>query len=142
MSAKVFLDLAQQDCVWTVFSAIVCPRGLISPLVSLYWWNALAYFIYSVTRYSTKTALLTLEHNYPPGNTLKALVDVNLLVNTMKSNETQIGEWVNVMGYIQTPLSSNSVAASEAVNIQAIVLWSTGPLNLQGYEQSLAQKTT
>ncbi|KAK0107058.1 hypothetical protein ONS95_003768 [Cadophora gregata] len=97
--------------------------------------------LYSVTNYSTKTATLTLEHNHPLGNTIKAQVDVNLLVTTLKSNETQIGEWVNVMGYI-TGGQKHKVGGEQNVEIgvQALVLWSAGPINLAGYEKSLDEK--
>ncbi|CZR59759.1 uncharacterized protein PAC_09653 [Phialocephala subalpina] len=99
-------------------------------------------FLGCVTKYSTKTAVLTLEHNHPPGNMLQAQVDVNLLVTTMKSHETQIGEWVNVMGYV-TPQQSNTQAGQErlTVNIQAIVLWSSASFNLQAYEKSLDHRS-
>jgi hypothetical protein len=97
---------------------------------------------HSVTNYSTKAAILTLEHNHPVGNTLKALVDVNLQVDTMKSNEARIGEWLNVMGYVKPESTSTGAKENQsAVNIQAIFLWSAGPLNLKGYERSLDQQS-
>lgn len=94
---------------------------------------------HSVTKYSTKTAILTLEHNYPPESSLKVQVDVRLLVNSFTSNETRIGEWVNVMGYISDAESKtrSSVSEKSGVHVQAIVLWSSGPLDLGGYEKSL-----
>jgi hypothetical protein len=96
---------------------------------------------FSVTKYSLGSAILTLEHNHPQGNRLKVLVDVNLLLNGMKSNETRIGEWVNVIGYIQSqqkPDTSEKIPSN--IPVQAIVLWSSGPFNLEGYERSLDQK--
>lgn len=95
----------------------------------------------SVTNYSTKTATLTLEHNHPPGNAFKAQVDVKLLITTLKSNETHIGEWVNVMGYI-TGGQKEKVNGEEKIHIsvQALVLWSTGPFSLVGYEKSFDEK--
>lgn len=95
----------------------------------------------SVTGYSTKTASLTLEHNHPPGNTLGARVDVRLLVTTFKSNETRIGEWVTVVGYIE--MNQARVHPKERtpyIGIQAIMLWSSIPFNLQSYESSLDQQ--
>lgn len=95
----------------------------------------------SVTNYSTKTSTLTLEHNYPRESKIKAIVDVELLVNTLKSEETQIGEWVNVIGYIQDSQQQKpSKLPNEphlGIRVQAIVLWSSGPLKLDGYEKSL-----
>jgi hypothetical protein len=95
----------------------------------------------SVTNYSTKTALLTLEHNHPSGNSLKALVDVNLLLNTLKSEETRIGAWVNVIGYIERKKQNVSTTNEGELRIQALVLWSSGPFNLDNYERSLDRKT-
>jgi hypothetical protein len=98
--------------------------------------------MYSVTKYSTKTAMMTLEHNHPPGNSLKALVDVNLLLNTLKSNETQIGEWVNVIGYIERMKKQNTPSNDDLeVQAQALVLWTSGPFDLQAYERSVDRKT-
>jgi hypothetical protein len=85
-----------------------------------------------------KTATLTLEHNHPPGETLKALVNIDLVLSTVKSHETRIGEWVNVMGYIQADSTSKTPAANDSgVHIQALVLWSTDSFDLQNYERSL-----
>ncbi|KAG4438795.1 hypothetical protein IFR05_005728 [Cadophora sp. M221] len=95
----------------------------------------------SVTNYSTKTAILTLQHNHPPGNPLKSQVDVNLLVTTLKSNETQIGEWVNVMGYITGGQKRKAIGEETMeVAVQALVLWSAGAFDLAGYEKSLDQR--
>jgi Telomere capping, CST complex subunit len=96
----------------------------------------------SVTNYSTKTALLTLEHNYPPGTSLKALVDVSLILNSLKSFETRIGEWVNVLGYVERAKKQHASSSDGGhVKVQALVLWSSGPLNLQAYEESLDLKS-
>lgn len=96
-----------------------------------------------MTNYSTLTAILTLEHNYPPGNKVKAMVDLELLVNTLKSDETRIGEWVNVIGYIRAPRQKLSKLPNDIhlrIQVQAIVLWPSGPLKLDGYENSLDQQ--
>ncbi|EDN94733.1 predicted protein [Sclerotinia sclerotiorum 1980 UF-70] len=54
----------------------------------------------SVTNYDRTSAVLTLEHNFPVDNGFKALVNIQLLLNSVKSHETRIGEWVNVVGYV------------------------------------------
>lgn len=94
----------------------------------------------SVTKYSTQTAVLTLEHNHPPGNLVQAQVDANLLVTTMKSGDTQIGEWVNVMGYVTTQRSKQASQETPLVGVQGIMLWSSGPFDLQAYERNLDHK--
>ncbi|GKT91050.1 telomere length regulation ten1 [Colletotrichum tofieldiae] len=60
-------------------------------------------FLGCVTSYSTHSAVLTLEHGFPKGSNISASVDVQLLLGTMKSEQTQIGEWVNIVGYVTTP---------------------------------------
>jgi Telomere capping, CST complex subunit len=95
----------------------------------------------SVTNYSIKTAILTLEHNYPSGNPFKALVDVSLLLNMLKSDDTRIGAWVNVIGYIERKKQQVATAEGEKLQVQALVLWSSGPFDLNGYERSLDRKT-
>lgn len=61
----------------------------------------------------------------------------------MKSTETQIGEWVNVMGYITDNQKQNRIIDENSeISVQALVLWSAGPFNRTSYEKSLDQKTT
>lgn len=99
--------------------------------------------MHSVTNYSTKTAILTLEHNHPPRNELKALVDIELVLGSIKSQESRIGEWVNVIGYIGATTQSTSAQSNGVkteVPVQALLLWSTGPLKLDRYEESLEKQ--
>lgn len=96
----------------------------------------------SVTAYSTHSAVLTLEHSFPKGSDISVLVDVQLLLSTMTSNQTRIGEWVNVVGYL-TPAPPGTRAKGTThepriAAVQALMLWSAGPLNLQRYEASFA----
>lgn len=93
----------------------------------------------SVTSYNTSSAILTLEHNFPLGNGHKALVNVELLLESLTSSETAIGDWVNVMGYVALPPSDTKVNSSITF-IQAISLWSAGPLKLHEYEAALADR--
>ncbi|KAL0942633.1 uncharacterized protein CTRU02_200518 [Colletotrichum truncatum] len=100
-------------------------------------------FLGCVTSYSTDSAVLTLEHGFPKGSNVSASIDVQLLLGTITSEQTSVGEWVNVVGYV-TPTSSGTRAKGASrepqnVAIQALLLWSTGPLNLQRYEASFAK---
>lgn len=63
-------------------------------------------------------------------------MDVKLLVNSLGSTETRIGEWINVLGY-RSPEDTNFGLSGSDVLIQAIMLWPAGPLDLKGYERSL-----
>jgi hypothetical protein len=75
---------------------------------------------------------------------VEVLVDVKLLLNTMKSNETRIGEWLNVIGYVMERKHSinDYTDVQSIVPVQAIVLWSSGPLKLDNYERSLDQQVS
>jgi hypothetical protein len=84
-----------------------------------------------------------LEHNYPQGNGLKALVDIELVLGTIQSYESRVGEWVNVMGYVGAPKQTPSIRSTGdeiEVSIQAILLWSAGPLKLDRYEEQLDRR--
>ena len=106
--------------------------------------------MYSITYYSTATGTLTLQHAYPtpPHVCPVALVDVNILLSTMQGTDTQVGEWVNVMGYIEDEhrglrrakgkgKRNGEGAGVSAVRVQAIMLWSAGSVNLGEYEKAV-----
>ncbi|KAI9643409.1 hypothetical protein NHQ30_008028 [Ciborinia camelliae] len=97
-------------------------------------------FLGCVTSYNKNSAVLTLEHNFPVGNGIKASVDVQLLLSNLKSHETRIGEWVNIVGYIVELTGQQNITErlpGIEISIQAIVLWSSGPIQLDAYERSL-----
>lgn len=70
-----------------------------------------------------------------------SLVDVNLVLESLGSEHTRVGEWVNVIGYITdiAPLASNreSSRGRLAVYTQAVLLWSAGPFDIRRYETSV-----
>ena len=69
------------------------------------------------------------------------MVDVNLLLETMKTSSTRIGEWMNVIGYItkqQSRVSNDSTESSYATSLQAIIYWSAGALKVDEYEDAVA----
>lgn len=91
----------------------------------------------SVTAYSTATASLTLEHLYPEGTNVVVSVDVQLLLQTLEPGITMVGEWVNVIGYVvEQPNKGRRGKRSDAIGacVQALVMWPTGPLDIQRYE--------
>lgn len=101
-------------------------------------------FLGCVTSYSIASAQLTLHHQFPKRSSTKALVDVRLLLERLTAEQTSVGEWVNVIGYISSapPLlakkSSKQGLEASAVHVQALMLWSAGPLNISRYETCLA----
>ena len=116
-------------------------------------------FLGCVTHYNQATGVLTLQHAYPPPPSpcSTTLVDVNLLLEGLKAINTTIGEWVNVMAYVEAPpqrlknrpdgrgcrrgLSMVRQKMEVAiVRVQAVMLWSAGTIKLAEYETALASR--
>ncbi|KAK0643040.1 CST complex subunit Ten1 [Cercophora newfieldiana] len=100
-------------------------------------------FLGCVTSYSTASATLRLEHQYPQnGPSVVAQVNVDLVLERLGSQETRVGEWVNVIGYItsihpSTDSRKLSGHGGPMVHVQALIIWSAGSLNVQQYETSV-----
>ncbi|KAH6854352.1 CST complex subunit Ten1 [Chaetomium sp. MPI-CAGE-AT-0009] len=99
-------------------------------------------FLGCVTSYSPASGVLTLEHRLPEeSHSVLALVDVTLVLESIGSEQTRVGEWVNVIGYITdaVPLALNRELSrgSPAVHTQAVLLWSAGPFDIRKYEASV-----
>jgi len=103
-------------------------------------------FLGCVTNYDVTDASLILEHHYPlDAPPARVLVDVKLLLETIKANETRAGAWLNVIGYVQsTPkakaarLGNTGPGAKPTATVQAVMLWDAGSLKLADYEKCLA----
>lgn len=61
-------------------------------------------------------------------------MDIGLLVETMKTTDTQIGEWVNVVGYVGDKVYAQGQAG---VKVQALMLWSAEGIDLSVYERAV-----
>lgn len=74
-------------------------------------------------------------------------MDIRLLLEKLTVEQTSIGQWVNIIGYIASPppepLRNHSKRKVEVptVHVQALVLWSAGALDLGQYEKCLANLT-
>ncbi|KFX92135.1 hypothetical protein O988_07410 [Pseudogymnoascus sp. VKM F-3808] len=133
-------------------------------------------FLGCITNYNTATAVLTLNSHpspspsYPTSSTSTststsstshhtALIDLTLLLSSTPLPPTNIGEWVNVIGYITSQHSgpsprppgegrnggkrgggehSHTTSTSTSTSIQALLLWSAGSVDVQEYEQVLS----
>jgi hypothetical protein len=101
-----------------------------------------------VTAYSTQTAEVTLRHDYPKGKkSVEALVDVKLVLETLRSRQTDIGQWVHVIGYLSflepgvaiDAQSSSKRNRTPRVGVQALVMWVAQDLDLGIYEKTLSK---
>lgn len=81
-----------------------------------------------------------MSHGYPPLSKTKVFVDVELLLKNLKSSETDIGQWVHVIGYITSipklKGQREQLPSPPNVGVQALVLWPAGDLDIVSYEKS------
>jgi len=102
-------------------------------------------FLGCVTRYDVSAGRLILEHGYPTNLKRPATVpvDINLLLETIKANEIQVGSWLNVLGYVreQAPQQNDSRAlvpeAEGSIYIEAVMVFSAGAIHVGDYERIL-----
>lgn len=78
---------------------------------------------------------------YPPGTNETVLVDIELVLETLQPGLTQVGHWVNVVGYIvegkKPGTQKHSGTNKSPRHVQALLIWATGPLDIGRYEKSL-----
>lgn len=99
-------------------------------------------FLGCVTGYNAKTGEVTLQHKSQDCRDKTALVDVNLLLQTLNTSLMRIGEWVNVTGYItkqESKLSHNGKNVGRFTSVQAIIYWSAGAIKVDEYEEAVAE---
>lgn len=100
-----------------------------------------------MTSYTIASAQLTLQHNFPRMSEVKAVVDVRRVLARLTAEHTSVGQWVNVIGYVASSRPSPAIQSSKrkrdasSVEIQALMLWSAGPLDIGRYERCLAALT-
>ena len=121
-------------------------------------------FLGCVTRYSISTGVLELQHvsQHSPARTIIALVDVNVILESLKREDTEVGAWVNVVGYVEEvlkdgkrqqgqeqgkaiPTKKNGDCAREGprammVRVHAVMLWSAGAVKIGEYEKVLEER--
>ncbi|KAI1800587.1 CST complex subunit Ten1 [Daldinia bambusicola] len=97
-------------------------------------------FLGCVTGYSTRSATLSLEHEYPKGTKARVSVDVTLLLENLNSEQTDIGQWVHIIGYItsidKSLVKTTAGSNTENIGVQALVLWISRDLDISSYESS------
>lgn len=84
---------------------------------------------------------LTVEHNFPKGSPARAAVDVKLLLQTLKTNQTDVGCWVNIIGYVtsieQKLVKTTRGGSAPSIGVQALLVWTAVDLDISAYEKSL-----
>jgi hypothetical protein len=79
-----------------------------------------------------------------------ALVDVTLLLSTLTVTDTQVGEWVNVVGYVTATGDTGARGGKGGerrhedgrveIPMQAILWWSAGSVRIGEYERVLTER--
>jgi hypothetical protein len=95
--------------------------------------------------------MLTLKHHYPPESTkpAKTTVDINLLLESIKSTDIEIGAWINVLGYVtwSTHANKTRVASVEKKSgkallrrslVKPLLIHSAGSIDVGKYEKVVA----
>lgn len=89
-----------------------------------------------------------MSHDFPPGHAVEAVVDVRLVLEKLSGRLTADGAWINIIGYLakvngQLPISGVPTDPSKLrVDIEAILVWSAGSLDIAKYEESLTHTKT
>ena len=121
-------------------------------------------FLGCVSRYTLATGVLEVQHAYhpPPKAPTIALVDVNVILENLKREDTEVGAWINIVGYVKEVLRDGRIRQAQAqeqmgvvkregdrvregtravrVKVQAILLWSAGGVKIGEYEGILGER--
>ena len=121
-------------------------------------------FLGCVRRYALSTGVLELQHAYgaPPKVPTVALVDVNVVLEGLKREDTQEGAWINVVGYVGEVLKEWHRVQGQVegktgvverkgggaqdgprvvrVRVQAVMLWNAGGVRIGEYERTLEER--
>lgn len=98
-------------------------------------------FLGCVTSYNTHDAILSLGYGLN-GPRVSASVDVKLVLESLKPEHVEVGQWVHVIGYVTdgsiiTTRSLQSQGSSNAT-VQALIIWTAEDLDISLYEESFA----
>ncbi|KAF1808414.1 hypothetical protein P152DRAFT_385522, partial [Eremomyces bilateralis CBS 781.70] len=93
-------------------------------------------FLSCVQSYDPAKGLI-LGHNCQSrlGAQVSAVVEISHLLPDISPQLLQVGEWVNVIGYVQeNPGNTSFKPEPQHVPIQAVMLWSAGAIDIAEYE--------
>lgn len=112
----------------------------------------------SVSKYDVARGILILDHSYSRADRTRTSrnaidVDINLLLESIKHTELQVGSWLNVVGYVRRQGIQESTATGikrsgpsvtlrsatdgPPIYIEAIMAFSAGAIHVGEYERVL-----
>ena len=88
----------------------------------------------SVDEYAVKSATLRLKHDYPSSSPpLVANVDIEHVLERVKSHELDVGTWINVIGHVER-------RKEKGVFVQAVAVWDAGNVDLDAYQKAVKKR--
>ena len=93
----------------------------------------------SVDTYDSELAILRLRDRFPATSATSgaANVDVNNLLDVLNVETTQVGAWVNVIGYVRQNIEMQPTSKSRGSTVDAVLIWSAGAVKLDEYEAAV-----
>lgn len=84
--------------------------------------------------YVINTATLRLKHQVSSSDTPKiANVNIEHLLESIKRNETEIGSWLNVIGYVER-------RKEKGIYVQAVAVWDAGNVDVNAYQEAVEKR--
>jgi hypothetical protein len=85
--------------------------------------------------YDSERAVLQLRDRFPATSASGiANVDVNNVLDALNVETSQVGAWVNIIGYMRHSAESRSTSDQRAFIVDAVLIWSAGAIKLDDYE--------
>lgn len=93
----------------------------------------------SVDAYNSELGILRLRDRFPATSATSdaSNVDVNNLLDVLNVETTQVGAWVNVVGYVRQNSESQLISKPRASTVSAVLIWSAGAIKLEDYETAV-----
>lgn len=115
--------------------------------------NTKVRFLCRVVGFDEQTGYLEVEHKYPRNSVgqvcTSAVVDINLVLETINRPLLQAGSWINVIGYLQSISTNERASSSKSMRcsdvssvlpkVQAVLVWDAGAVKLDKYEATIQQ---
>ena len=102
-------------------------------------WFLNANHVESVDAYDSELGVLRLRDRFPTtlATSDSSNVNVNNLLDVLNVETTQVGAWVNVIGYLRQDSESQLISKPRASTVDAVLIWSAGAIKLEDYEAAV-----
>jgi hypothetical protein len=88
--------------------------------------------------YDSERAILQLRDRFPATSASSiANVNVNNVLDALNVETSQVGAWVNIIGYMRHTAETRSTADQRASIVDAVLIWSAGAIKLDDYEAAV-----